>query len=84
MDNDITRGDYDLANKILIEMSQSDKTAYGNEWRTYQERNTNLENHRGQAYLLILGQCKILLQDKMKQDTSWNATGTSYDPLVLL
>ena len=34
MDNKITKGDYDLANKIPIDMSESEKTAYGNEWRT--------------------------------------------------
>ena len=36
MNNEVTKGDYDLANKIHIEMSESEKTAYGNEWRTYQ------------------------------------------------
>ena len=74
MDNKITKGDYDLANKIPIDMSESEKTAYGNEWRTFRERNANLENHRGQAYSLILGQYKQMLRDKMKQDTDWNST----------
>ena len=36
MDNEIAKGDYELSNKIPIEMSQSDKTTYFNEWRTYQ------------------------------------------------
>ena len=49
IDNDIAKGDYAIANKIPIEMSKSEKTAYGNEWRTYQEINTNPENHRDQA-----------------------------------
>jgi hypothetical protein len=39
--------------------------------------------HRGQAFSLILGQCTQLLQDRMKQDTDWNAASTSYDPLDL-
>ena len=34
MNSDISKGDYDIANKIPIEMSDSEKTAYGNEWRT--------------------------------------------------
>ena len=46
MDNEISKVDYDLANKIPINTSESDKTAYGNEWRTYQERNSNLEKNR--------------------------------------
>ena len=43
-----------------------------------------MEKNRGQAYSLILGQCTQLLQDNKKQDTAWNATRTSYEPLVLL
>ena len=35
MDNNITKVYYDLANKISIEMSESEKTAHGNKWRTY-------------------------------------------------
>jgi hypothetical protein len=42
-----------------------------------------LETHQGQAYSLILGQCTQLLQDKMKQDTSWTTVSTSYNPLEL-
>ena len=55
LDNDISKGYYDLSKKIPIEMLESEKTAYVNEWRTYQELNTNLEKHRGQKYSLILG-----------------------------
>ena len=84
LDNDIPKGDYDLANKISIEMSESEKTEYGNEWRTYQERNANLENHRVQAYSLILGKYTQLLQGKTKQDTAWNTTRNLYNALVLL
>ena len=34
MDNEIAKGDYDIANKIPTGISESEKTAYGNEWRT--------------------------------------------------
>ena len=34
IENEITKGDYDLSNKIPIDMSESEKTAYGNEWHT--------------------------------------------------
>jgi hypothetical protein len=37
----------------------------------------------GQAFSLILGQCMQLLQDRMKQDTNWNAVSSSYDNLDL-
>ena len=65
-------------------MLESNKTSYGNEWRTYQEQNYNLEKHKVQAYSLLLGQCTQLLQDKMKQDTVCNSTIISYNPLILL
>ena len=50
LDNKITKGDYDLSNEISIDMPESDKTAYVNDWHTYRERNNNLEKHKEQAY----------------------------------
>ena len=67
MDNNIAKGDYDLANNIPIEMLESEKTAHGNEWRTYRERNANPEIYISLKYSLILGQCTQLLQDNMNQ-----------------
>ena len=84
LDYKIAKGDYDISNDIPIDMSESEKTVYGNEWCNYQEQNTNMENNRGQAYSLILGQYTQLLQDTIKQDTAWNTTSTSYNPIVLV
>ncbi len=70
-------------NEVPIKMSDSEKTQYNNDWRTYWERNVLLMKHRGQAFSLILGQCTQLLQDRMKQDTNWNMASTLYDPLDL-
>ena len=42
LENDIVKGDYDLANEIHIYIPESEKTEYGNEWRTYREQNSNL------------------------------------------
>ena len=83
LNNAITQGDFEQNVEVPIEMSDSEKTQYSNEWRTYRERNMQLSKHRGQAFSLILGQCTQLLQDKMKQDTDWNAVSISYDPLTL-
>jgi hypothetical protein len=83
LDNEIAEGNYKQNNEVPIEMSDSEKTQYSNDWRTYQERNVLLMKHRGQAFSLILGQCTQLLQDRMKQDTDWNTASTSYDPLEL-
>jgi hypothetical protein len=78
LDNEIAEGNYKQNNEVPIEMSDSEKTQYSNDWRTYRERNALLTKHRGQAFSLILGQCTQLLQDRMKQDTDWNMTSTSW------
>jgi hypothetical protein len=83
LDNEIAEGNYKQNNEVPIEMSDSEKTQYSNDWRTYQERNALLTKHRGQAFSLILGQCTQLLQDRMKQDTNWNVASMSYNPLEL-
>jgi hypothetical protein len=84
LNNAIAEGNFEQNVEVPIEMSDSEKTQYSNEWRSYRERNAQLLKHRGQAFSLILGQCTQLLQDKMKkQDTDWNAVSTSYDPLAL-
>ena len=81
--NEIENGELELNEDIPIVMTDTEKTAYSNEWRTYRERNANLSKHRGQAYSLIIGQCTQLLQDRMKQDADWTMVSTSYDPLAL-
>jgi hypothetical protein len=83
LDNQIPEGSYKQNNEVPIKMLDSEKTQYSNDWRTYRERNALLTKHRGQAFSLILGQCTQLLQDRMKQDTDWNMTSTSYNPLEL-
>jgi hypothetical protein len=83
LNNAITEGDFEQNVEVPIEMSDSEKTQYSNEWQSYRERSAQLLKHRGQAFSLILGQCTQLLQDKMKQDTNWNTVSTSYDPLAL-
>ena len=83
LDNEIAEGNYKQNNEVPIEMLDSEKTQYSNDWRTYRERNALLTKHRGQAFSLILGQCTQLLQDRMKQDTNWNVASMSYNPLEL-
>jgi hypothetical protein len=66
-----------------MELTDQERLDYSNECRDQSRRVATLETHRGQAYLLILGQCTQLLQDKMKQDASWSTVSASYDPLEL-
>ena len=83
LNNEIAQGDFKQTVLVLIQMTDSEKTQYSLEWKTYQNRNAQLTKSRGQAYSLILGQCTQLLQDKMKQDPDWTVVSTSYDPLEL-
>ena len=42
-----------------------------------------MEKHRGQLFLLIIGQCIQLLLDKMKQEKKWEVVSASYNPVEL-
>jgi hypothetical protein len=83
LQNEIAQGEFEADMDVPVVLTDSEKTQFNNEWRTYRERNANLMKHRGQAFSLIQGQCTQMLQDKMKQDTDWNTVSTSYDPLTL-
>jgi hypothetical protein len=48
LDNEIAEGNY---KQVPIEMLDSEKTQYSNDWRTYQERNALLTKHRGRHSL---------------------------------
>ena len=39
LDNEIAEGNYKQNNEVPIEMLDSEKTQYSNDWRTYRERN---------------------------------------------
>ena len=44
--NAIVEGAFEQNEEVLIEMSDSEKTQYSNEWRSYRERNSQLLKHR--------------------------------------
>jgi hypothetical protein len=83
LQNEIAQGKFAASIEVPVVLTDSEKTQFSNDWRTFRERNTNLIKHRGQAFSLIQGQCTQLLQDKMKQDTEWNTVSISYDQLTL-
>jgi hypothetical protein len=83
LQNEIAQGEFSASIEVPVELTDSKKTQFINDWRTFRERNTNLIKYRGQAFYLIQGQCTQLLQDKIKQDTEWNTVSISHDPLTL-
>jgi hypothetical protein len=46
LDSEIAEGNYEQNNEVPIKMSDSEKTQYSNNWRTYQERNALLTTQR--------------------------------------
>ena len=50
------------------------RVEHENRWRTYRERNSQLDKQRGQALSIIKGQCMQVLLDNMRHDTYWDNT----------
>jgi hypothetical protein len=84
LENEIEEASYQDTKDLPNKMDELEKTHYDNEWRTFREQNSRLEKQRGQAFLMIRGQCMQVLLDKMKHDPNWTPTSESYDPLTLL
>ena len=84
----------ELQNKMAEELAKHEEPPYillfGDKksehevkWKTYWEKRSRLEKHRGQKFLMILGQCLQQLLNQMKQDVIWTTVATSYDLLQL-
>jgi hypothetical protein len=69
VENDIVVLDYKISEPVEVQLTEQEKNEYHNETR--------------QVYSLILGQCTQLLQDKMKQESTWATVSRSYNPLQL-
>jgi hypothetical protein len=64
LQNEIAQGEFVANIEDPDELNDSERTQFSNDWRTFRERNTNLIKHRGQAFLLIYGQCTQMFQEK--------------------
>jgi hypothetical protein len=80
----IAKGDIKLKDEVEMKLTNDEKTAHSNAWRTHCESSDSLKKSRGKIYSLLLGQCTQVLVDKIKQDADWQAASDSYDPLKLL
>jgi hypothetical protein len=83
LNQDIAQADFEAAQDMPIKLNDQEQIDYSNKCQNYSRRISTLETNQGQAYSLIFGQCTQLLQDKMKQDSSWTTVSASYDPLKL-
>jgi hypothetical protein len=55
LQNEIAQGKFAARIEVPVVITDSEKTLFSNYWRTFQERNSNLIKHRGQAFSLIQG-----------------------------
>jgi hypothetical protein len=79
LQNEIAQGDFAANIEVPVKLTDSEKTPFSSEWRTYREHIANLVKHKVRAFSLIQGQCTQLLQDKMKHDPDWSTFSTSND-----
>jgi F0F1-type ATP synthase assembly protein I len=84
IDDDIAKTEIELKDEVKMKLTDNEKTAHGNAWRTRRELTNLLKTSRGKVYSLLLGQCTQVLVDKMKQDNNWVAISTLFNPSLLL
>jgi hypothetical protein len=72
-----------MRQEVPYKLTLEEAIKYSNEMKAHSVWVATLEKHRGQVYLLILGQCTQLLQDKMKQEKAWAQVSVSYKTLDL-
>jgi hypothetical protein len=83
VNDQIAQGEIELVDEVQIKLTDDEKIAHANAWRTHRETTESLKVSRGKVYSLLLGQCTQVLVDKMKQDTDWVTISESFDPILL-
>jgi hypothetical protein len=78
VDDQIAQGENELVDEVQIKLTDDEKVAHANAWRTHRETTESLKVSRGKVYSLLLGQCTQVLVDKMKQDANWVIISESY------
>jgi hypothetical protein len=84
VDNKLGLAKFELTDVVEVRTTADESMAFNNAWRTYHERTECLVRSRGKVYSLVIGQCTIVLLNKMKQNADWQAVSDSYDPLKLI
>jgi hypothetical protein len=84
VENKLEVSKFELIDVVEVKTTADEGMAFSNSWRTYCERTDRLVRSQGKVYPLVLGQCTMVLLDKMKQDADWQIVSDSYDLLKLL
>jgi len=56
IDDDIAKKEIKLKDKVKMKLTDNEKTAHSNAWRTHRELTDRLKTSRGKVYSLLLGQ----------------------------
>jgi hypothetical protein len=84
VDDQIAKCNIELSDEVEMKLTDDEKIAHSNAWRTHREATESLKKSRGKIYSLLIGQCTQVLVDKMKQDSDWVTISESVDPILLL
>jgi hypothetical protein len=83
VDDQIAKGDIELKDEVEMKLTDDEKTAHSNVWRSHHKSSDSLKKSRGKIYSLLLGQCNQVLVDKIKQDADWVKISGLFDPTHL-
>jgi hypothetical protein len=60
VEDQITRGNIELNDEGKMKLTDDEKTAHSNAWRTHRETTESLKKSRGKIYSLLPGQCTLV------------------------
>ena len=83
VNDQIAHNEIELVDEVPIKLTDDEKIAHANAWRTHQETSESLKVSRGKVYSLLLGQYTQVLVNKMKQDANWVKISESFDHILL-
>jgi hypothetical protein len=84
VENKLEISKFKLTDVVEVKTTADEGMAFSNSWCTYRERTHCLVRSQGKVYSLVLGQCTMVLLDKIKQDADWQVVSDSYNLLKLL
>jgi hypothetical protein len=79
----ILRCEIELKDEVKMKLTDDEKMAHSNAWRSHHKVTDGLKKSCGKIYSLLLGQCTQVLIDKIKQDVDWVTISDSFDPIAL-
>jgi hypothetical protein len=82
IEDQILQCEIELKDKVKMKLTEDKKMSHSSMWRTNHELADGLTKSHGKIYSLLLGQCTLVLIDKMKQHTNWGTFSDSFDPIT--